>query len=52
MDQAAAIAAKYTEAQLERMKEGLAALSEDGFPMEIHLIVPLAEGGTNVFSNF
>jgi len=52
MDEAAANASKYTAAQLERMKKGLAPLGDDGFPMEIHHMVPLAEGGTNAFSNF
>ena len=52
MDEAAANASKYSAAQLERMKKGLAPLGDDGFSMEIHHLVPLAEGGTNAMSNF
>jgi hypothetical protein len=52
MDEAAGNASKYTSAQLERMKKGLAPLGDDGFSMEIHHIIPLAEGGSNAFSNF
>jgi hypothetical protein len=52
MDEAAANASKYTSGQLERMKKGLAPLGDDGFPMEIHHRIPIAEGGSNAFSNF
>jgi hypothetical protein len=52
MREATVNASKYTAAQLERMKKGLAPLGDDGLSMEIHHIIPLAEGGTNAFSNF
>jgi len=52
IDEAAANASKYTPEQLERMKQGLAPIGNDGFPMEIHHRFPLAEGGLNVFDNY
>ena len=50
--EAASNPSKYTSAQLEKMRNGLAPIGCDGFPMEIHHQIPLAEGGTNLFSNF
>jgi len=52
MDEATQNACRYTSDQLERMRKGLAPLGNDGFPMEIHHRIPLAEGGSNVMSNF
>ena len=52
IDEAASNPSKYTSAQLEKMRNGLAPIGCDGFPMEIHHQIPLAEGGTNLFSNF
>ena len=52
MGEATVNASKYTPAQLERMKKWLAPLGDDGFSIEIHHMIPLAEGGTNAFSNF
>jgi len=52
MREAATNAPKYTAEQLARMKQGLAPIGPDGFPMEIHHRAPLAEGGANLFENF
>jgi len=52
MGEATVNASKYTAAQLERMRKALAPLCDNGFSMEIHHMIPLAEGGTNAFSNF
>ncbi|MSR27401.1 MAG: hypothetical protein EXS06_10390 [Planctomycetaceae bacterium] len=52
IDEAASNPSKYTSAQLEKMRNGLAPIGKDGFPMEIHHQIPLAEGGTKLFSNF
>ena len=52
IDEAAKNPSKYMSAQLEKMKQGLAPLGDDGFSMEIHHRIPLAEGGTNAFDNF
>ena len=52
MDEAATNASKYTAEQLKQMKKGLPPLGDDGFSMEIHHMIPLAEGGSNAFSNF
>ena len=52
IDEAAKNSGKYTADQLERMKKGLSPIGSDGFPMEIHHQIPLAEGGSNLFDNF
>jgi hypothetical protein len=41
----------YSPENLARMKQGRPPIGADGFPMELHHKVPLAEGGTNVFEN-
>ena len=52
MEEATKNASKYTPDQLERMRNGLAPIGSDNFPMEIHHITPLAEGGQNTMDNF
>lgn len=42
---------KYTEENLARMKQGNPPKDSDGVSLELHHKVPLAEGGTNDFSN-
>jgi hypothetical protein len=41
----------WSTENLARMKGGKAPIGSDGFPMELHHSTPLAEGGTNAFSN-
>ncbi|WP_375769347.1 HNH endonuclease signature motif containing protein [Archangium gephyra] len=41
----------YSPENLARMKQGKPPIGSDGFPMELHHKVPLAEGGTNAFEN-
>ncbi len=41
----------YSAEDLARMRQGRAPLGGDGHPMELHHQIPLAEGGTNAFSN-
>jgi hypothetical protein len=41
----------YSPEDLARMKQGKPPVGSDGFPMELHHKVPLAEGGTNAFEN-
>jgi len=41
----------YSAENLARMRQGKAPIGNDGHPMELHHIKPLAEGGTNTFDN-
>ncbi|HZH15126.1 MAG TPA: HNH endonuclease signature motif containing protein [Archangium sp.] len=41
----------YSPGNIARMKQGKPPIGSDGFPMELHHKVPLAEGGTNAFEN-
>jgi hypothetical protein len=41
----------YSPENIARMKQGKPPIGSDGFPMELHHQVPLAEGGTNAFEN-
>jgi hypothetical protein len=41
----------YSPENIARMKQGKPPIGSDGFPMEVHHKVPLAEGGTNAFDN-
>jgi len=52
MAEAARNSEKYTVEQLARIKNGLAPIGRDGFPMEIHHRTPLSEGGANTMDNF
>ena len=45
-------AANYSDDQLARMSRGQAPVGSDGYSMEIHHTIPLAEGGTNTMDNF
>lgn len=49
--EAATRAEAYSAEDLVRMRQGKAPLGGDGHPMELHHQIPLAEGGTNAFSN-
>jgi hypothetical protein len=42
---------KYSAENLKLMRDGFAPTGPDGFPMEIHHITPLTQGGANHFSN-
>ncbi len=41
----------YSPENIVRMKQGKPPIGSDGFPMELHHKVPLAEGGSNAFDN-
>jgi hypothetical protein len=41
----------YSSENIARMKQGKPPIGSDGFPMELHHKVPLAEGGSNAFEN-
>ncbi|MFL5348076.1 MAG: HNH endonuclease signature motif containing protein [Hyalangium sp.] len=41
----------YSPENLARMRAGKPPIGPDGYPMELHHKVPLAEGGTNSFEN-
>jgi hypothetical protein len=41
----------YSPENIARMKKGSPPIGSDGFPMELHHKVALAEGGTNAFEN-
>ncbi|WP_306818569.1 HNH endonuclease signature motif containing protein [Archangium lipolyticum] len=41
----------YSPENVARMKQGKPPIGSDGFPMELHHKVPLAEGGSNAFEN-
>ncbi|HYO58062.1 HNH endonuclease signature motif containing protein [Archangium sp.] len=49
--EAAARPGAYSPENIARMKRGKPPIGSDGFPMELHHKVPLAEGGTNAFDN-
>jgi hypothetical protein len=49
--EAAARPGAYSPENVARMKQGKPPIGSDGFPMELHHKVPLAEGGTNTFEN-
>jgi RHS repeat-associated protein len=42
---------KYSAENIALMRDGRAPIGPDGFPMEIHHITPLSQGGTNHVSN-
>ena len=42
---------KYSESDLERMRQGRPPIGSDGHPMELHHKVPLKKGGSNDPSN-
>jgi titin len=41
----------YSQQDLTRMVKGRAPVGSDGFPLELHHVVPLEKGGTNELSN-
>jgi hypothetical protein len=49
--EAAARPGAYSPENIARMKQGKPPIGSDGFPMELHHKMPLAEGGTNAFEN-
>ncbi len=49
--EAAAHPSAYSAENIARMKQGKPPIGGDGFPMELHHKVPLAEGGSNAFEN-
>jgi hypothetical protein len=50
-NEAAVNATAYTPENLARMRNGKPPIGPEGYPMELHHKVPLAEGGTNSFAN-
>lgn len=42
---------KYSEADLERMRQGKGPIGSDGYPLELHHKTPLKRGGSNEASN-
>jgi hypothetical protein len=41
----------HSAENLVRMQEGKPPIGADGYPMELHHKIPIAEGGTNAFDN-
>ncbi|WP_374113192.1 HNH endonuclease signature motif containing protein [Leifsonia shinshuensis] len=51
IDEAARNPGSYSAQNLARMQLGRPPFGVDGFPMELHHIVPLSQGGSNDLSN-
>ncbi len=51
IEEAANNPSRYTPDQLARMRNGQAPVGADGYSMEVHHKIPLAEGGTNDTEN-